>query len=439
MLRVTLAQAEPGMRLACEIHHPDHPGTVLLRRGYTLDDKAIARLHDMGFKDTWIEYPGLDFIAQHVSPEIMRLRGVVSGVVDHVFERLANDEASGIDYSNYRRLVRDLIRGLLDDPRAALFLSEMAEHGSATTRHSTDVCYLSLLMGLRLDAYLISERPRLAPNRAKEIVELGLGAMFHDIGMLELDAPTIERWQRTRDEKDPAFRQHVCLGFMRVRESIGPSAASAVLHHHQHFDGSGFPQKDGTLGDGPGLAGHGIHIFARIIACADLFDRLRHPPGELMPRPSVRALSKLQHRPYRDWIDPTALRALLAVAPAYPPGTAVRLSNGDLAAVVGWSPADPCRPRVQVIRSISPDKAQPLGGVPEHRRGVELPLYDLRQRTDLEIIEVDGFDVRADNFYPERSDQFEVTLDDSKAFRTQARETTNPDTDEPGEHGQRAA
>ena len=76
-----------------------------------------------------------------------------------------------------------------------------------------------------------------------------------------------EKYEASGDESDPAWREHPALGYRLVRGKVSATAASTVLHHHQHYDGSGF-----AGADFPVMRNKRIHIFARIVTVAEQFD-----------------------------------------------------------------------------------------------------------------------------------------------------------------------
>lgn len=241
---------------------------------------------------------------------------------------------------------------------------------------------------------------------ARDVSNLGVGAMLHDIGMLRLEPTVLRRWNATRDESDPAWREHVNLGYQMVRGEIEPSSAAAIQHHHQHFDGSGFPATSEVRGYPTAPMGSDIHVFARIVAAADLLDRLRHPAHAPLSDertapsiPAVRALRMMQQSPYFGRLDPIVFRALISVVPPYPPGTMVGLNDGRRAVVTDWSVEDPCRPTVHTLSTALSD---PLDKDAER--------IDLRGSTSLRIVEADGFDVSRDNFFPSYKGHFGLTL-----------------------------
>lgn len=406
MLRVPITMARPGMTLAMPVRHPARPDLVLLRAGVLLDGPCIDRLRELRMRELWIRYPSLEFLAEYVSPAIFESCARVARRIGDTFDEAAGGAGAKIDYYEYKRTVGELLENLASDPKAALFVQEIADGGSPLLRHSSNVCLLSVLMGLKLEAYLIAERKRLSAANARDVTALGVGAMLHDIGMLRLSPETLARWDATGDESDPAFREHVAHGHAAVHGEIDPSAAAVVLHHHQRVDGSGFPTRAGDDGKPLGLRAHEIHVFARIAAVADVFDRLRRggegpglDPAAPQAMPTVRALRLLREPPWRDRLDPVAVRALVNVAPAFPPGSAVRLSDGRAAAVTDWDPNHPCRPSVAIVDELE----EPAGW-----RRREPELIDLQNNRSLSIVEAEGFDVRDDLFDPAFPGEFDM-------------------------------
>jgi len=403
MLRVPITNARAGMVLAEAVWHPHVPKAVLLRPGAALEAPSIAKLSELGVHEVWIRYPGLEDLVKFISPEVQEARRELTGHIAVAIDSAMVQSRVELDFHVFRRAVVGLLDRLAEHPHAAVFLADLTGGDRPLLRHSGNVCVLSLLMGVKLDFYLVRERTRLSAATARDIAPLGVGAMFHDIGMTRLSPEATARWNATHDESDPAWREHVQHGFDMVKENLDPAAAGVVLHHHQKFDGTGFPCIPSLDGSCIPPRGSHIHVFARIAGAADLFDRLRHPahaPGATRPSlPAVRALSMMRQAPYSAWIDPIVFRALISVAPPYPPGSVVTLSDSRHAAVVGWSPDDPCRPTVEIIDSLTP----------EPRRGEALrERLDLRRCDGLEIASIDGHATRADNFYPATPGEFDL-------------------------------
>ena len=408
MLRVPIAQALPGMKLAVSLHHPQQPGRVLLKAGYQLDAGAIQRLREIELKELWILYPSLAFVGEYINPAVVTLRHEMIAALDTTFERVAGSEQADIEYEEFRNTINDLIEQFVEQPRAALYIDEICAGGKTHISHAGNVCALSLLMGLKLRGYLVTQRARLTAKNAMKIVDLGVGAMLHDIGMLKLDPEVLDRWAHSGDESDPEWREHAVLGYRMVRERVGPSAASVVLNHHQRYDGTGFPVRDEQGGAPRGRRGDEIPVFSRIVAAADVYDRLRNPPDGAGSRPAVQALSMMFKNPWVARFDPMILKALVSIAPPYAPGTIVELSDGRTGVVTSWPAADPCRPTVQTMDA-------PTAQFDAEE--VESATVDLQEQTDLHIASTEGVDVSAHNFFAKRPDDYDVDEAQARQWR----------------------
>jgi HD-GYP domain-containing protein (c-di-GMP phosphodiesterase class II) len=413
MLRVSLLHARPGMVLALPVHHPRHADVVLLKAGAVLDAHCIPRLRELYVPEVWIQYPGLEDLIRFVDPQVLSAYRDLTTTVGVALDTAMVQSKVEMDFYVYKKAVMSVLDRLVESPQASVYVTQLIGADRPFVRHAGNVCVLSILMGLKLEFYLVRERAKLSPAAARDISGLGVGAMFHDIGMTRLDAETLARWNETSDESDPKWQEHTQIGFDAVKSDVDPAAAAVVLHHHQRFDGTGFPKRMPIMeGQPAGTAikgakptaqkGSEIHVFARIVACADLFDRLHNPansPGADIPAhpsiPAVRALRLMRQPPYCRWIDPVVFLALLNVAPAYPPGSIVKLNDGRTAAVVDWTNLDPCRPTVQIV-----DPANP-----QAPRGERI---DLRTHHMLEVAAIDGEDVLADNFYPKTAHEFDL-------------------------------
>ena len=406
MLRVPINEAAPGMVLAMPVYHPRRGGPVLLKAGVALDDRLIARLGEIELREIWIRYPGMSFLSQYVSPAVMQARAELSHNVLGALDAVASDAVAQLEFSEYKRAIVSLVEQLLRAPAASYYVEELAMQGTPHGRHANAVCFLSLLMGLKLGDYLIAERSRLHAAHARDVTSLGVGAMLHDVGMLRLSAETLRRWNSTHDETDPHWQRHIKLGYDMIRQGVDPSAAAVVMHHHQAYDGSGFPRRKLLDGGTASLEGQEIHVFARIVAVADAFDRLRDsgdaPGADRVPqtqRPTVAALREILLGDVSSKFDPMVLKALVASVPAYAPGSVVTLSDGSEAVVCNWRPDDPCRPRVLRIEGLeaavdAPEQAGDVAGEGE----IPSTAIDLIAEPGLYIAKAEGHDVSNENF-----------------------------------------
>ena len=135
--------------------------------------------------------------------------------------------------------------------------------------------------------------------------ELGTGLFLQDIGKLALPPSLVHHPGPLAPDEWELMMQHPLLGLEFLRDdTISSQAKSVVRHHHERWDGSGYPN---------GLIGEEIPFFPRIAAVADVFgavtsDRFyaqalpRHEGVELIRAGSGSAF------------DPTVVEAFLDVA-----------------------------------------------------------------------------------------------------------------------------
>jgi hypothetical protein len=341
-----MEEAKPGMMLSVAVTHPEKPAHELLRPGFTLTPEAIAQLRHLGIGFIYVDYPGLEdldrYFAVHLSAARQAVYEQIKAAITDI-QRTAKPVAPFADYYDSTRL---LITTLLDQGRQPCYVEMLSSGlGMDAVAHATAVAQLALTLGIRMEMYLIRQRSRLPAHQAREVVNLGVGGMLHDIGKAKLPAD-LQDVCGIAPPKDPArmriWESHPRLGYDLIHDDVEVTAAAAVLHHHQHYDGSGFPQTDA---DAPPPGGEKVHVFARIVQAADLYDRLAAATGGRR-RPAVEVLHLMRTR-YAGWLDPEILKTFAAVVPPFPPGSKVRLSDGTAAVVMSPNPNDPYRPAVR--------------------------------------------------------------------------------------------
>ncbi len=113
--------------------------------------------------------------------------------------------------------------------------------------------------------------------------------------------------------KVPPFgldRDHPIRGAdLMSAHSFLEESRSMVLHHHEWWNGSGYPE---------GLAGHRIPLGSRIIAVAEAFDAMTMPWGWREKLPEKRALEEIWNQSGRQF-DPAVVRAFLKIQPLVQP------------------------------------------------------------------------------------------------------------------------
>ncbi|MDP3670975.1 MAG: HD domain-containing phosphohydrolase [Telluria sp.] len=121
-----------------------------------------------------------------------------------------------------------------------------------------------------------------------ETTVLRHAAPMHDIGKVATPDAVLLKPGKLDAAEWEIMKQHPAVGLSILNGSTRPilKAAAVIAHqHHEKFDGSGYPQ---------GLKGHQIHLYARIVAVADVFDALMHKRCYKEAWPVERTLAHLR-------------------------------------------------------------------------------------------------------------------------------------------------
>lgn len=215
---------------------------------------------------------------------------------------------------------------LLRDPDSAIALIAEKGHTDAQFAHALSVMTLSLLLGLQ------ARLPEAA------LRDVGTCALLHDIGKATLDRSLLRKAERNKFEES-IYQTHCRQGHGMAQKAgiSSQQVLGAILHHHEHADGSGYPD---------GLAGNRIPLGARIVAVANRFDNLTNPADPRRAVSPSEALALMWSRE-RAHFDVTLLQLFVRAMGVYPPGSLVQLSDGHCGVVVASAPtASPLRPQV---------------------------------------------------------------------------------------------
>jgi hypothetical protein len=160
-----------------------------------------------------------------------------------------------------------------------------------TRGHSERVARLSEMIAAEL---------RLAPERVEV---LRYAATLHDVGKLGVPTRLLRKTGPLDEAEFEAVRLHPARGVEVVGEiAFLDEAYSAILHHHERMDGSGYPK---------GLRGPQIPRFARIIAVADAFDAMTSTRSYRQARSVEEALAELRACAGKQ-LDPTIVEAIVS-------------------------------------------------------------------------------------------------------------------------------
>lgn len=157
---------------------------------------------------------------------------------------------------------------------------------------------------LRVAAYAedIARELRLPETEVARIVAAG---RLHDLGKISVADEVLTKLDDLTDEEFASIRRHADVGAQVASQlSLSRDQALYIRHHHEWFDGTGYPD---------GLRGHEIPLGARILALAEAWDTMTTARSYRAALPPDEALRKLEAGRGIQF-DPRVLDAFLAVA-----------------------------------------------------------------------------------------------------------------------------
>ncbi len=389
MLRMPLGEVTVGMVLAAPVANPKQPEYDLLKTGYELTGSMLDRLRGLGIRSLWVAYPSLDFLDEFISPKITTEQQQVYQTLKKSFYSAQKRVVARVDFQEYRRTLSSLIGSIAAQRADTMMIEPLLSDDGNLFLHCSNVCYLSVMLGLKLGHYLVQQRVRLDPRHARDVMNLGLGALLHDLGKLQLPTELRELSPSPTETPPLEWQQHCEAGFEMIRSKIEPSATQVALHHHQRWDGRGFPPMEQS---GQPLAGERIHVFSRIVAVANWFERELAQVNQ-QGLPGIVAFKQLRGPEFAGMFDPVVFRTFSDLVPPFPIGSVVGLSDESQAVVLIHNPADPCRPGVRRL----PDNVQAGADPGTAFEGEDI---SLSLRDDLGIVTAEGVDVEAFLFSP---------------------------------------
>ena len=240
-----------------------------------------------------------------------------------------------VNVRKVKRAVQGIVDQVLSNESSMVTMTTLRDFDEYTFTHCVNVSIFSVIIGQRL------ELERL------QLYELGLGALFHDIGKQRIDHEVINKSGSLTDEEWDELREHPTEGLLLLFDMAGfadvPYRQMLMAYeHHMKVDLSGYP---------PNKRPREPSLFSRIVAVADAFDAGTSVRSyQYEPWPPDAVLQEMRDNPKRGF-DTLLVKVLITATGVYPVGTLVILDTHELAVVAQVNP-DPDmlhRPRVRVI------------------------------------------------------------------------------------------
>lgn len=329
MRSINLDELEPGMYLSKPLIAAD--GTILLHEGIEMKERYIEYLRNKGFTSLFV---GDTTPKLALEPEITedfydeKHKQEAIGTAREVVKNFR--VGKGVNVDRLKDMVGNLIEELGQNPENMLRFLDIRRKKEYIFSNAVNTCTLSIMTGLALG------------YDDRQLSELGLAAMLHDIGKTKFSKHLTLQFPRylSRTEREE-YRRHpfYALEILRECPHLSSEVLNACFQHHERWNGTGYPM---------GLKGESISEYAQIISIADVYDRLIVGRPNRLPTPVYYAVSIL-NKAAGSYFNPALVEKFNQNVAIFPMGKTVRLSNRQSGIILGVAMNNKMTPVVRIM------------------------------------------------------------------------------------------
>jgi HD-GYP domain-containing protein (c-di-GMP phosphodiesterase class II) len=212
-----------------------------------------------------------------------------------------------------KRVVQTIVDQILNEETSLVGLTTIRDYDEYTFTHSVNVCIFSVALGRRLGLTKM------------QMYDLGLAALFHDIGKSRVPLGVLNKTDGLTDDDWRWLAAHPWLGVLALFQLRGlqevPYGAMIVAYeHHMKADLTGYPRS---------VRSRQMDVFSKIVAVADGFDAATSRRAyQTVPLSPAAVLAGMRDNPRRGF-DQVIVKGLINLVGIYPVGTWVVLVEGD--------------------------------------------------------------------------------------------------------------
>jgi len=235
-----------------------------------------------------------------------------------------------LDLEHSKQVINNCITSILSNANALFWLTRIKDRNHYTAEHSLRVAILAIAFG----KYLGFDR--------KQLELLGLCGLLHDLGQTQLPEDIVNKAGPLNEAEYRVMQKHTLLGHELVihDNEISSAVKEVILNHHIHFNGKGYPKNPAEVAPSQ---------ICRMISIIDAYDAITsESPYKLSksPREALKILFDQRDKQF----DGKLVGKFIQMMGIYPPGSLVRMANGEVGIVISTDKKHKLLPKVELVQ-----------------------------------------------------------------------------------------
>lgn len=335
----------PGMKAYGDVFND--MGLLIFNSGFVLKESSVAKLALYGIKNITVEIP--DNVKYDLKGD--NLVNAESNYAKRVRQKEEFKEFV-VTYEEEKKKVIDSISAIAEGKLVSK--SELLEMPSEVSKKFvTNRDLFEFLGNLPLDdvTYTHSLNVSIISKTfgkwielpQKDVDELEIAGLLHDIGKTKIPKSILDKPDKLTSEEFEEIKKHPVYSYRMAQNlDLSTNILKGILMHHERYNGSGYPM---------GAKGNQIHLFAKIIGIADVFEAMtsiRVYRSKICP---FKVLDVMEKEGYINFEPSIISKILENIANSYV-GADIRLNTGQIGKIIFINKRAVARPIIEVNNSM---------------------------------------------------------------------------------------